>query len=127
MNYTAKRGSMSTAKLGNMRKSFGVKLRELRGAQSQAAVAAVFGIAQQTYAGWEKDQRKPDLTELCSICSHYSVTADWLLGLSPASSETILHSKMSDSAELYIDACKECKKKDGQIERLERIIDKLTK
>lgn len=64
-----------------MEKSFGEKLRDLRGTQSQAAIAAVFGIAQQTYGGWEKDQRKPDLTELCSICVHYAVSADWLLGL----------------------------------------------
>lgn len=68
-----------------MKKSFGSKLRDLRGSQSQAAVAAVFGIAQQTYAGWEKDQRKPDLTELCGICSHYAVKADWLLGLADGS------------------------------------------
>jgi transcriptional regulator with XRE-family HTH domain len=67
-----------------MEKSFGGKLRDLRGTQSQAAIAAVFGIAQQTYGGWEKDQRKPDLTELCRICTHYSVSADWLLGLKSA-------------------------------------------
>lgn len=65
-----------------MKKSFGTKLRELRGKQTQAATAAIFGIAQQTYSGWEKDQRNPSLTELCSICSHYAVSADWLLGLS---------------------------------------------
>lgn len=64
-----------------MKKTFGAKLRELRGALSQSSVASVFGVAQQTYCGWEKDQRKPDLTELCGICTHYSVSADWLLGL----------------------------------------------
>ena len=68
----------------NVESSFGAKLRELRGTQSQSAVAAVFGIAQQTYGGWEKDQRRPDLTELRRICTHYAVSADWLLGLKPA-------------------------------------------
>jgi len=34
---------------------------------------------------------------------------------------------MGENTELYMAECQECKKKDVQIERLERIIDKLTK
>ena len=74
-----------------MKKSFGKKLKALRGARSQASVAAVFGIDQQTYGGWEKDQRKPDLSELGAICTHYSVTADWLLGLAEESAANLGH------------------------------------
>jgi transcriptional regulator with XRE-family HTH domain len=110
-----------------MKKSFGSKLKELRGDQSQASVASLFGIAQQTYGGWEKDQRKPDLTELCSICSHYAVSSDWLLGLSSDPPPTEKHVSVGEKTVVYVAECPECKKKQAHIDRLERVIDKLTK
>lgn len=69
-----------------MKKSFGSRLKSLRGTSSQDEIASVFGIKQTTYSGWENDNRKPDLNELCAICGHYGVSADWLLGLSDAPS-----------------------------------------
>lgn len=56
-------------------------LRTLRGSTSQAQIAAIFGIAQQTYAGWENNRRNPSITELCGIAKHFEVSVDWLLGL----------------------------------------------
>lgn len=69
-----------------MKKSFpsdslGTRLRILRGLSSQTKTAKVFGIAQQTYAGWETDKRKPSITELSGIAVHFGVSCDWLLGL----------------------------------------------
>jgi hypothetical protein len=68
---------------------------------------------------------------------HFGVSTDWLLGTSKTPIENsvatkypdakVLHSAVSANTELYGAECKECKKKAVQIERLERIIDKLTK
>lgn len=60
-------------------------LRQLRGKVSQAQTANMFGIAQTTYSGWENPHAKgsPDASEIVSICKHYGVSSDWLLGLSP--------------------------------------------
>ena len=56
-------------------------MKELRGSASQAFTARQFGIAQQTYAGWENNKSRPDITELRGIAEFYNVSADWLLGL----------------------------------------------
>lgn len=112
-------------------------MRELRGDKSQASVAAVFNIAQQTYAGWEKDQRKPDLTELCGICKHYGVSSDWLLGLNHGHKmpEEKANLVAAETHERYMqDDCEGCREKDkiiadqaDRIARQNRVIDKLIK
>lgn len=79
-----------------MKKNFacaiGGRLKTLRGSASQALTAKSFGIAQQTYAGWENDKSRPDITELRGIAESYGVSADYLLGLTddptPASKRT---------------------------------------
>ena len=62
--------------------TFGQRLRRLRAEETQARKAAVFGVRQQTYAGWENDRRQPDLTAIRCICEHYNISADYLVGLS---------------------------------------------
>ncbi len=68
-------------KKNNLPLSLGEILKNLRGTASQAKTAVYFGIAQQTYAGWESNKRKPDIIELRSIAIHYAVSTDYLLGL----------------------------------------------
>lgn len=65
-----------------MDKIFSTRLKSLRGNESQKAVAARLGVAQQTYGGWEMGQREPSFTALRGIALAFGVSADWLLGLS---------------------------------------------
>lgn len=80
-----------------MKISLGSRLRSLRGERSQVAIAAVLGIAQQTYAGWEKDNRRPNIDEVCKICLYYDVSADWLLGLVNVPHKSNLRAEVAES------------------------------
>jgi transcriptional regulator with XRE-family HTH domain len=62
--------------------SFSGRLKELRGAKTQATIAGELKTNQQTYARWELGDRQPKLQDLASIALHFGVTTDWLLGLS---------------------------------------------
>ena len=57
------------------------RLKELRGARSQAAFAHELGITQQRYANYESGIREPDLTTLCRIASLTTGSVDALLGI----------------------------------------------
>lgn len=107
--------------------SFSSRLKELRGNKTQSAIAAELQVNQQTYARWELGDRQPKLQDLASIALHFGVSSDWLLGVDKSKHAKKLNSVMGDKTELYMAECQECKKKAVQIERLERIIDKLTK
>jgi len=117
--------------------AFSDRLRELRGLQNQADFANKLGIKASAYGHYETGRREPSLAIILQIVEVTGTSLDWLLGKSkaPTKKETacaypdvkVLHSAMSDNTELYGAECKECKKKAVQIERLERIIDKLTK
>lgn len=58
------------------------RLRELRDrlGYSQEGMATSVGMAQRTYANWEK-QPPEALTHLASLSRHYGVSADYLLGI----------------------------------------------
>ena len=62
-------------------KGFGIRLKEARGAESQASFAKRLGISQVGYSRYESDQREPDLETLYQIGMLTGVSADWLLGL----------------------------------------------
>lgn len=62
--------------------SLGPNLRLIRGAKTQAEIAALLGVPQQTYANWEVGARQPKLDDLCKLALHFEVSTDWLLGLS---------------------------------------------
>lgn len=49
---------------------------------TQAQVAAVLGISQQQYFKYEKGVNELPIRYLVAICKAYSVSSDWLLGLS---------------------------------------------
>ena len=60
----------------------GERLKELRGALSQAEAAKRIGVAQQGWARYESGSVAPGADALCRICSEFGVASDWLLGLS---------------------------------------------
>ncbi len=59
----------------------GERLKELRGALSQAEAAKRIGVAQQGWARYESGSVAPGADALCRICSEFGVASDWLLGL----------------------------------------------
>jgi transcriptional regulator with XRE-family HTH domain len=64
-----------------MEKSFGERLRELRGQFSQEIFARKIGTKQTTLSSWERNVSQPDLEWLGIISSRLHVSVDWLLGL----------------------------------------------
>lgn len=109
--------------------SFSSRLRELRGSKTQAVIANELNTNQQTYARWELGDRQPKLQDLASIALHFGVTSDWLLGISPASNSkhSLPDRNAGKALRCSVGECQECKKKQEHVDRLERIIDKLTK
>lgn len=66
-----------------METNLAARLKELRGARSQADFAKEFGEIQQTYARWENGSREPELEKVKKIARRFGVTTDWLLGADP--------------------------------------------
>lgn len=64
-----------------MEKSFGERLRELRGQLSQENFAHKIGTKQTTLSSWERNKTQPDFEWLGIISSRLHVSVDWLLGL----------------------------------------------
>lgn len=58
-------------------------LREEYGYTSQASFAKDFGVAQTTVAGWEGGKREPPFATLIRLANFFSVSTDYLLGLTP--------------------------------------------
>lgn len=77
-----------------MQKSFGACLATLRGTISQRETAAIFGVKQQTYSSWERDEKEPCLDQVKKLSLHYGVTSDYLLGI-PSSSITATNSAVA--------------------------------
>lgn len=65
-----------------MKKSFGERLRELRGELSQCDFAKKLGVPQTSYSGWESDAKAPAAPVVAQIANAIGVSADWMLGLS---------------------------------------------
>ena len=62
-------------------KSFGARLREIRGDSSQVSFCSKIGAKQGTYSAWERDEKEPSYKAIAIICKTFNVSADWLLGL----------------------------------------------
>lgn len=71
----------------------GERIRELRkndmiekggklSRRTQGEAAALFGVSVRTFKDWEKGLKLPDGERLLSMAAHYSVSADYLLGIS---------------------------------------------
>ncbi len=63
--------------------SFGSRLKDLRNKIGipQHALAAQLSVKQSAVSGWENDTREPSLDALRSIAQYFSVSLDYLLGL----------------------------------------------
>ena len=65
------------------------RLRELRGTQSQAEMAAPLGIKYQQWAKYERGESAPGAELLIRICKAHACSSDWLLGLKDGSSSAV--------------------------------------
>ena len=61
--------------------TFATRLRELRGAESQASFSSALGIHRIQYAKYEAGKNVPSIEVLERICRVHACSADWLLGL----------------------------------------------
>ena len=64
--------------------TFGERLKQLRKAagESQTDLAIILGkSAAITVSGYEKGNREPNIKSIRTICEHYKVSADFLLGI----------------------------------------------
>jgi len=62
------------------------RLRELRGATSQAEMARQLNMKQPQWARYESGASSPSVELLATICRVHACSADWLLGIDRASS-----------------------------------------
>ena len=58
-----------------------LKKARLRAGFTQAQVAAIIGVAKNTYSNWETGVREPDLMKIKALAKALSVTCDYLIGL----------------------------------------------
>jgi len=110
-----------------MNKKFSSRLREARGSKSQAEFCALLDVKQGTYSTWELGKYEPPLDMITKIARVSNVSLNWLLGFSTDPPPTEKHVSLGEQIEVYSPECPECKKKQAQIDRLEKIIDKLMK
>lgn len=59
--------------------TFGERLKFVRGRQSQAAFAALFGIPQVTLGNYERNRNEPRFELIRRICIHFGINVEWLL------------------------------------------------
>ena len=62
--------------------TFGERLESLRNGMTQKEFAASLQTPINTYTNWVRGIREPSMSALVNLCTHLSVSADWLLGLS---------------------------------------------
>ncbi len=108
-------------------KTFADRLESLRKGLTQKAFADKIGVPLNTYTAWLRSERLPSYEAIASMCTALCVSADWLVGISTDPPPTEKKVSMDESRGGYKAVCHECKKKQEHIDRLERIIDKLTK
>ena len=60
------------------------RVKTIKGEKSTAAFAKSLGMTQQTVDQYLKLKNKPSLEFILKICSVFTVSADWLLGLPTA-------------------------------------------
>ncbi|MBR4283063.1 MAG: helix-turn-helix transcriptional regulator [Clostridia bacterium] len=67
---------------------FGKRLKELRQLKclTQAELAGLLGISSSSVGMYEQGRREPDIALINKICEVFSVTSDYLLGMTSRSS-----------------------------------------
>lgn len=59
--------------------TFGERLRQLRGSQSQATFASLLGIPQVTLGNYERNRNQPRFELIKEICTRFEICPEWLL------------------------------------------------
>ena len=59
------------------------RIKSVQKAQSTASFAKTLGMTQQTVDQYLKGKNKPSLEFIINVCTAFTVSSDWLLGLSP--------------------------------------------
>jgi len=118
-----------------MKKTFGEKLRTLRGTMSKLEFCKKLGIPYSSYTRFENQNRTPDWESIIKICEIMGVSADWFLGLSDhqitlTTSSTEFPVRGAIAAEprgpSYRVSCPECAAKEDRIIKLEETIHNLS-
>jgi len=81
-----------------MEKSFGERLKALRGARSQKQAAEFVGIYQQKWQRLESGDNEPDIALILKLCEKFACSSDYLLGLSEikdTKNESVLQQKLN--------------------------------
>jgi len=65
-----------------VKSTFAERIKELRGNMKQAEFGEKVGVSRGAISYYENGSRTADIEILEKICREYSVTSDWLLGLS---------------------------------------------
>jgi DNA-binding XRE family transcriptional regulator len=101
----------STPKVALMKKTFGELLTEARGQVSRAEMASLFGVSVTTWGNWERGDKEPNFETLRSLCRHFRLQSDYLLGI------------VSDRSEVY---CSGCRERDAALAALADTVRHLT-
>ena len=80
------------------------RLKELRGASSQAEMARQLDIKQPQWARYESGASFPSVEMLEKICRVHACSADWLLGLPKSAAQSAAQSAAPGS----LPACAKC-------------------
>lgn len=80
-----------------MEKSFGSRLKSLRGSKTQKQIADFVGIYQQKWQRLESGDNEPDIALILKLCEKFACSADYLLGISEikdTKNESVLQQKL---------------------------------
>ena len=98
------------------------RLKELRGAISQAEMARRVGIAQQGWARYETGKVAPGAEALHQICEASGVSADWILGLSDTKKSIATTRSISENVtQLRVAAAIVCAQSDALVDAVEKL------
>ena len=105
------------------------RLKELRGASSQAELARQLDIKQPQWARYESGASFPSVEMLEKICRIHACSADWLLGLSKSAAKSAAHSAARGTSHLTHGErpdCAGCPYKE-QMKKFEKLFASTTK
>ena len=77
-----------------MSKTFGNRLKQLRGERPQLELATFFGVSQNGYSRWELGLTEPNIEMLSRMCDYFGVTLDELCGRDKPNRSIILQNSL---------------------------------
>lgn len=107
--------------------TLGERLKSLRGQTSQASFASSLGIPQMTLSNYETGKSEPKYSLINSICTNFSVNADWLLfGRGPMRpGEALAEWDHNQQLTVVSNECARCAKLEEKLEKVENQRDEL--